>query len=193
MLDMVYTKKIDPTILIATARTLLEEEGADAVSMHRLAQEMQVRVSSLYHHFANKAHLMRAVTEESLRELALALVTARAGGGDDPLRQIHAMADDYFIWAMHHPQLYQMLFGDKPLEEDPTPIEMSVAEPMLASAASLVGAEHAVAATQSMWSLIHGFIMLTFAGQLRRGNPREGFRAGLNALLAGLPLIYQRQ
>jgi AcrR family transcriptional regulator len=193
MLDMVYTKKIDPALLITTARMLIEDGGADAVSMHRLAQEMQVRVSSLYHHFANKAQLMRAVTEESLRELAQVLAKARSQEGGDPQGQIHAMADAYYAWAMKHPQLYQMLFGNKPLEEEPTPLEMSVADPMLASAALLVGAEHSVAATQAMWSLIHGFVMLTFAGQLRQGNPWEGFRAGLEALLAGLPMIYNQK
>src|SRR5579864_7632526 len=103
MFIMAYTKKIDRVALVASARDLLESEGSGAVTLRRLAQRMDVRVSSLYHHFADKAALMRAVAEEGLTELGAALVAAHSQAhsqaGALPQRQIYAMGLAYHDWA----------------------------------------------------------------------------------------------
>jgi len=183
---MVYTKKIDQETLIATARELLEREGMEAISMRRLAQELAVQASSLYHHFAGKSALMRAVAEQGLRELAQVLQRARDEAGSDPRQQILALGLAYRTWALQHPRLYRVLFAGNPLDEQPSAVERAVPEPMLAAAAQLVGEEHAVAATQAGWALVHGFVMLELAGQMRRGGPAEGFLLGMQAFVRGL-------
>jgi AcrR family transcriptional regulator len=183
---MVYTKKIDQETLIATARELLEREGMEAISMRRLAQELAVQASSLYHHFADKSALLRAVAEQGLRELAQVLQRARDEAGSDPRQQILALGLAYRTWALHHPRLYRVLFAGSPLDEQPSAVERAVPEPMLAAASQLVGEEHAVAATQAAWALVHGFVMLELAGQMRRGVPAEGFLLGMQAFVQGL-------
>ncbi|HET8852708.1 MAG TPA: TetR/AcrR family transcriptional regulator [Ktedonobacteraceae bacterium] len=183
---MVYTKKIDQETLIGIARELLEREGMEAISMRRLAQELAVQASSLYHHFADKSALMRAVAEQGLRELAQVLQRARDEAGSDPRQQILALGLAYRTWALHHPRLYRVLFAGSPLDEQPSAVERAVPEPMLAAAAQLVGEEHAVAATQAAWALVHGFVMLELAGQMRRGIPAEGFLLGMQAFVQGL-------
>jgi AcrR family transcriptional regulator len=183
---MVYTKKIDQETLIGIARELLECEGMEAISMRRLAQELAVRASSLYHHFADKSALMRAVAEQGLRELAQVLQRTRDEAGSDPRQQILALGLAYRTWALHHPRLYRVLFAGSPLDEQPSAVERAVPEPMLAAAAQLVGEEHAVAATQAAWALVHGFVMLELAGQMRRGVPAEGFLLGMQAFVQGL-------
>jgi hypothetical protein len=79
-----------------------------------------------------------------------------------------------------------VLFAGSPLDEQPSAVERAVPEPMLAAAAQLVGEEHAVAATQAAWALVHGFVMLELAGQMRRGGPAEGFLLGMQAFVQGL-------
>jgi len=158
----------------------------EAISMRRLAQELAVQASSLYHHFADKSALMRAVAEQGLRELAQVLQRARGEAGSDPRQQILALGLAYRTWALHHPRLYCVLFSGSPLDEQPSAVERAVPEPMLAAAAKLVGEEHAVAATQAAWALVHGFVMLELAGQMRRRVPAEGFLLGMQAFVRGL-------
>ena len=185
-LDMVYTKKIDEETLVGTASDVLEHEGIEALSMRRVAQSLGVRASSLYHHFPDKSALLRAVAEKGLRQLAEVLAQAAERTGPDPQQQIRALAIAYHEWALAHPHLYLMLFGSTPVEERPSPLGQAVSAPMLAAAAQLVGEQKAVAATQAAWALVHGFVTLELAGQMRLGVPLEGLLLGVEAFVQGL-------
>jgi AcrR family transcriptional regulator len=61
--------------IIRAAIDLIEREGADAVSMRRIAAELDVGVMSLYNHVPNKAALLDGVAETVLSEIEF---------GDDP-------------------------------------------------------------------------------------------------------------
>ena len=183
---MVYTKKIDGETLVVTASDLLEHEGIESLSMRRVAKELGVRASSLYHHFPDKSALLRAVAEQGLRQLAEVLEQARERAGPVPQQQIRALAIAYREWALAHPRLYLLLFGGTPVEERPSPIGQAVSAPMLAAAAQLVGEQKAVAATQAAWALVHGFVTLELAGQMRLGVPLEGLLLGIEAFVQGL-------
>lgn len=52
--------------VVARAVALLDEVGLDGLSMRRLASELGVQPSALYHHFGNKAELLGAVADEIL-------------------------------------------------------------------------------------------------------------------------------
>jgi AcrR family transcriptional regulator len=56
--------------IIAAAVELIEREGADAVSMRRIAAELGVGVMSLYNHVPNKAALLEGVAERVLSQIA---------------------------------------------------------------------------------------------------------------------------
>ena len=181
-----YTKKIDRETLVIVASELLEQEGIDAVSMRRLAQALDVRASSLYHHFAEKSALLNAVAEKGLHSLAAELEQARVGADMDAHQQLRALGMAYREWALLHPQLYLLLFGSTPVEEKPSPLGRAVSAPMLAIATQLVGEQKAAAATQALWAFVHGFVMLELAGQMQVGVPVEGFLLGLEMLAQGL-------
>ncbi|MEU8272459.1 TetR/AcrR family transcriptional regulator C-terminal domain-containing protein [Sphaerisporangium sp. NPDC049002] len=55
--------------IVAAAIDLIEREGADAISMRRIAAELGVGVMSLYNHVPNKAALLDAVAETVLSEI----------------------------------------------------------------------------------------------------------------------------
>lgn len=183
---MVYTKKIDREMLVIVASDLLEQEGIGAVSMRRLAQALDVRASSLYHHFADKSALLAAVAEKGLGLLTAELEQAHAWADPDVHQQLRALGMAYREWALLHPRLYVLLFGSTPVEEQPSPIGHAVSAPMLAVATQLVGERRAVAATQVVWAFVHGFVMLELAGQMRLGAPVESFLLGLEVLIQGL-------
>ncbi|MDN5913762.1 MAG: TetR family transcriptional regulator [Pseudonocardia sp.] len=47
--------------VIETALRIIDAEGLEACSLPRLARELNVRAPSLYHHFADKAEILRGV------------------------------------------------------------------------------------------------------------------------------------
>ncbi|MDP9866819.1 MULTISPECIES: TetR/AcrR family transcriptional regulator C-terminal domain-containing protein [Streptosporangium] len=55
--------------IVAAAIALIEREGADAVSMRRIAAELGVGVMSLYNHVPNKSALLDAVAETVLSQI----------------------------------------------------------------------------------------------------------------------------
>ncbi|GAA3155711.1 TetR/AcrR family transcriptional regulator C-terminal domain-containing protein [Planomonospora alba] len=55
--------------IVAAAIDLIEREGADAVSMRRIAADLGVGVMSLYNHVPSKAALLDAVAESVLSEI----------------------------------------------------------------------------------------------------------------------------
>ncbi|WP_084463883.1 TetR/AcrR family transcriptional regulator C-terminal domain-containing protein [Microtetraspora fusca] len=55
--------------IVAAAVELIEREGADAISMRRIAAELGVGVMSLYNHVPNKSALLDGVAEAVLSEI----------------------------------------------------------------------------------------------------------------------------
>jgi AcrR family transcriptional regulator len=186
---MVYIAKTNRDHLVERAYALVEHEGAEALSMRRLAQIVGVRVSSLYHHFPEKASLLQAVAEKGLLALATELERVHQIIGEDPHHQLQAMGITYREWALQHPQLYQLLFADTPPIEDATSVAPTAAfAPVLATTTQLVGVSQAANATQAFWAFVHGYVMLELTGHMQKCIPVEGFQLGLSCFLKGLTI-----
>lgn len=57
------TPLISREATIETALRIIDDEGLDALSLPRLAREMNVRAPSLYHHFSDKGAILAAVSQ----------------------------------------------------------------------------------------------------------------------------------
>ena len=71
------------TLLDATLR-LIEAEGIAAVSLRRVAREAGVSPGAPYHHFADRADLLAALSARGYELLAADLAAARNGTGTGP-------------------------------------------------------------------------------------------------------------
>lgn len=94
-----------------TALAILEAEGADAVTMRRVAAEAGVTPMATYKHFASRETLLRAVAEAGFREVA-ATWDHRPGGGGFEARLMR-LADDLLDFALGKPHLYAFLLTDR--------------------------------------------------------------------------------
>ncbi len=98
--------------LVAAARHLLETEGAEAVTIRRLAAAVGIRGPSVYKHVPDKAAIQDALTVVGLTEQADVLQGVPA--------TFAALAGAYRTWALKHPHLHQLV-NDRPLDRAQLP------------------------------------------------------------------------
>ncbi|NUO98811.1 MAG: TetR/AcrR family transcriptional regulator [Nonomuraea sp.] len=93
------TEPLSRPRIVAAAIDLIEREGADAVSMRRIAADLGVGVMSLYNHVPNKDALLNAVAETVLSGIEFT---------DDPdahwTDRVRAQARAFRQIAHHHPR-----------------------------------------------------------------------------------------
>src|SRR3954467_15222190 len=96
-------------VLIDAALQLVNEGGAEAVSVREAARRAGVSPGAPFRHFPTRTALMTAVAEESMRrfraEIDAALLEAPA---DQPLRRLRAIALAYLRWAMRNPAYFEV-------------------------------------------------------------------------------------
>jgi AcrR family transcriptional regulator len=91
--------------IVDVALELLEEKGADGLSMRRLADRLGIRAPSIYKHLADKRRLEAAIISVGF-ELQADAFAAAVEGSRDPLG---ALATAYRRFAGEHPHLYRLM------------------------------------------------------------------------------------
>src|SRR5262245_22818810 len=95
--------------IVAAARMIAEREGWDAVTIRRLADEIEYSQPVLYSHFENRDAIVAAVAVEGFRELAVALREA-ASGSSGRRNALKNVAVAYLAFAFSRPALYDAMF-----------------------------------------------------------------------------------
>ncbi|WP_157245844.1 TetR/AcrR family transcriptional regulator [Nonomuraea typhae] len=85
--------------IVAAAIGLIEREGADAISMRRIAAELGVGVMSLYNHVPNKDALLSEVAESVLSEIEFT-----DDPGADWTERVRIQARAFRQIARHYPR-----------------------------------------------------------------------------------------
>src|SRR5436190_17113712 len=96
-------------LIIATARTLAEAEGWDAVTTRRLSTEIEYSQPVLYKHFTGMEQIADAVAIEGFGELAEAIGAAHSGGGA-ARGALTRIAQAYLGFARDNPAVYDAMF-----------------------------------------------------------------------------------
>jgi TetR/AcrR family transcriptional regulator, cholesterol catabolism regulator len=103
--------------LLAVAERLFGEKGYDSVSMRDIADALEIKQASLYHHFPKgKKQLYVAVMSRIMEQHRAALERVIEQAGIDMEAQLKAAAS----WLLAHPplDLPRMVFGDLPKLQD---------------------------------------------------------------------------
>jgi AcrR family transcriptional regulator len=163
-------------LILATARTLAEAEGWDAVTTRRLSTEIEYSQPVLYKHFAGLDHIAEALAIDGFGELAALLHAARAGAGSagDPLTPV---AHAYLDFAEANAALYEAMFtrATKLRFGDDSPPALAAAfSEMRATIADVIGPDgDADTLTEVFWAALHGLTALTGGGRLRPDHATE--------------------
>jgi AcrR family transcriptional regulator len=133
--------------IVAAALALLEQEGADGLSMRRIAERVGMRAASIYKHFPNKEALEAAVISVGFETQAAAFERADDG--------LEALAGSYRAFARERPDLYRLM------------TERSLNRELLAEGAEARAAAPVIAAAggdadlaRAAWAFAHGMTIL---------------------------------
>jgi AcrR family transcriptional regulator len=151
--------------ILDAARAMAEADGWTAVTSRRLADAIGYTQPVLYAHFpGGKTEIMRTVALAGFAELAAA--TQAAIWDKTGPQAVTAVADVYLGFAATHPSLYEAMFQlpiDLRFAQDDAETELRSGFNALGAA---LGADDG-AATELLWSALHGMSQLERAGRMR--------------------------
>lgn len=95
-----------------TARWILVQQGAEAVTLRAIAREMGMTAPALYRYFGSHGELLRHLVGELFNELTEDLHAAmKAVPAGDMSGKFLAVSRQFRHWALAHPREYALLFG----------------------------------------------------------------------------------
>jgi AcrR family transcriptional regulator len=155
---------LDYETIVQRAADLADADGLEALSMATLAAQLGVSSPALYHYFAGRAGLRRAVALLGLHQGSAAMGRAVQGkAGDGALLALaHALRD----FATDHPGLYEAASrAPDPTDGKWTAVGREVVELMLrALSAYHLSQEDARRVVRMLRSAIHGCVSLERLG-----------------------------
>ena len=167
--------------ILDAASRLLEDSGPEAVTLRAVGEAAGVSRSAPYRHYADKAALMRALAERTLRQIA-GRIRHGAERHQDAWQRLRAGRRAYIDYAVEHPHHYQLVFGDTPIAE-PDPRLEEAADDAMAAVGELVvqaqdsgllrpGSTREIATV--VWVLLHGLAALQITGHLHEPRTIDG-------------------
>lgn len=90
------------------AHRLLDKQGAQGVTMRRVATAVGITPMALYRHYPNRNGLLNALADEGFAELSIKLATLRLSGRIE--RQLMKILDVFLDHAFERPYLFELMF-----------------------------------------------------------------------------------
>src|SRR5262245_11423949 len=104
---MEHTKETRARIL-AAARRLLEKGGQEAVTMRRVARAVGVTAMAIYHHFPDRAALLRALADAEGDRISALFDDWQVRGS--AVSRLRKMTESYIDYAFARPRIFAFLF-----------------------------------------------------------------------------------
>lgn len=180
-------KHIDRQRVLEVAIGLADAHGFEAVTLASVAEQLGIRIPSLYNHISGLPGLRREMALWGVRQLGEGLRRAAVGrAGDEALI---SAAHAYRAFALAHPGIYAAtLRAAGPDEPELAAASQEVLDVVLAILAPYrLGPQDSLHAVRALRSLLHGFVDLEIRGGFGLALDRdESFRQLLQLLVQGL-------
>jgi AcrR family transcriptional regulator len=175
---------------------ILEAEGAEAVSMRRVADAVGITPMAIYHHFPNREALLNTITNQEFATF-LSYIQKRPMRGSPEAQLISAM-EAYINYAFDRPRIFDYVFSeprpgarrypdDFRARRSPTlnPIADGVREAMRAG---LLRKDDVWEVALELWAVTHGYVALYRAGRFNLSEKqfRALVRRALRRLIHGI-------
>ncbi|HEU5033931.1 MAG TPA: WHG domain-containing protein [Mycobacteriales bacterium] len=177
---------LDRRTVVATAFGIVDREGLAALTMTRLADDLGIRLPSLYAHVRGQDDLRRELWFAAVTDLGDCLGQSVMGrSGEDALLAFATELRDY---ARRHPGRYQLTLDPPvPFDEEAAAVRRRANAPFRAVIRSFgLDGEDAVHAGRALRAAIHGFVGLEAQDALGDEGADESFRHLIGWLTRGL-------
>lgn len=155
---------LTPQLVVEAAAALVDEGGAEALTLAKVAASLGVRSPSLYNHVAGLDALLDAVATHALGLYAAALTAVTIGRAR--AEAVRALAHATRDFARAHPGLYAAM--QRTREDEPGPARDAQLQAVSIVTAVLSGFEivddEAIHAARFLRCVIHGFVTLELTG-----------------------------
>lgn len=161
--------------ILDAARKLFATEDYKAVSMRRIAEEIEYSPTALYLHFKDKEEILFHLIDEGFEMLSGRLESVNVA---DPILRLREGGRAYFRFAFEQPHYYRIMFQlqDKAMAERHSQTSLCGArtfgfirhavqeareQGMISSAREEIVISHA------LWAYLHGAVSLALSGHLK--------------------------
>lgn len=176
--------------LIAAGIGLLEEGGLDALSLRKCAARAGVSHAAPAHHFDGLPGLKIAIADEGFRIFSGYLQDAVDAGEQTDRGRLKSICRGYFQFGLTHSGILNVIFGAQGLAglragQDPDREKADAYLILQNVCAPFVPAgQNSLVVELQVWSLIHGFTLLSLAQEF--GRPDQPIEDGLFDAVMGL-------
>lgn len=116
--------------ILDAARELFVRDGYEAVTMRKIAEQIEYSPTAIYHHFADKTALMIELCTLDFRVLAERI--RKAADVADPTERVRRVGMEYLNFGLNNPNHYRLLFmTPKGIDVHPEPGPDGVQPPAL--------------------------------------------------------------
>jgi AcrR family transcriptional regulator len=161
--------------LIQAGIEILASEGVGGLSLRSVARQAGVSHAAPYAHFADKQALIAAIATAGYRRVAERIQAAVQDHPGDPLQQLVEVAWAYWQFALSDPAHFRVTFSGVVEQEQAYPALVEAAEQGFRQVIETVAACQAAGildpgptdlAAVTIWSAVHGLVLLLLNGQL---------------------------
>ncbi len=159
------------TSILEAAYKIVKEEGWQALSMRKIADEIEYTAPIIYEYFSNKEAILAELNKKGYLYLAKEMEEAR-NKHERPAEQLEAMWMAYWNFAFKKKELYQLMFGvsmnccaaqKTPEAEAPARLITDVIRQLLGEDSQ---SENEVCRRYyTLWSVVHGLISINLVNQ----------------------------
>lgn len=180
--------------LLQTALEMIDKDGLDAITLRELTQRVGTSRTAVYRHFASKEALILGVIEKGYAQLDLLFTPIFQDRTYSVAERFEKMGRAYLNFAIEHPNLYRLLFGEmyrKEREEICDYKDETQATGLYALIGLLLEAQeegtiariNPIVQAATVWASIHGLASLLIDGHLLMSDNREDIYTYSQAVL----------
>lgn len=161
--------------LIKAGVELLSKDGAEGLSLRKVAQRAGVSHNAPYAHFSDKQSLIAAISTEGFKQLYDELDAIVTTYKEDPKRQLQEGAWTYAQFAIKNPEPFKIMFSSALEKEKEYPAFVEISHKTFQRVVDVVRACQEAGILRSapsellavsIWGQIHGIVSLLLEGQL---------------------------
>lgn len=184
--------------LLQTALETIDTQGLDAITLRDLTQRLGTSRTAVYRHFASKEALILGVIEKGYEELDLLFTPIFQDKTRSVDVRFETMGRAYLDFAIEHPNLYRLLFGenfrqereelcDYKDENQATGLYALIGLLIEAQEEGIIGRANPMVQAATVWASIHGLASLLIDGHLMMSDNLEAiYEYSIGVLLKGL-------